>query len=75
MQKAKHEFFINWIIIDQQSFNIVDNLSFQKFITCIQPRYKLPIRHTLKEMIMSKFEIARTEVLNFLLDLQHKFEH
>jgi len=66
MQKAKHEFFINWIIVDQQSFNIVDNLSFQKFITCIQPRYKLPTRHTLKEMIMSKFEKARTEVLNYL---------
>jgi hypothetical protein len=66
MQKAKHEFFVNWIIMDQQPFNIVDNLSFQKFISSIQPRYKLPTRHTLKEMIVSKFETARIEVLNYL---------
>jgi len=67
MQKAKHEFFVNWIIMDQQSFNIVDNLSFQKFISSIQPWYKLlPTRHTLKKMIVSKFETARTEVLNYL---------
>lgn len=66
MQKAKHEFFIKWVIIDQQPFTIVNNLSFQKFMSSIQPRYKLPSRNTLKEMIIKKFEIAQIEVLNYL---------
>ena len=66
MQNAKHKFFVNWIIMDQQPFNIVDNLSFQKFILSIQPRYKLPTRQTLKKMILSKFETAWIEVLDYL---------
>jgi hAT family C-terminal dimerisation region/Domain of unknown function (DUF4413) len=66
IQKAKHEFFINWIVIDQQPFTIVNNLSFKKFMSSVQPKYKLPSRNTLKEMIMKKFETVQTEVLNYL---------
>ena len=66
MHKAKHELFVNWVITDQQPFTIVSNLSFQKFLSSIQPRYKLPSRNTLKEMIMDKFKAAQTEVLNYL---------
>jgi hypothetical protein len=66
MQKAKHKLFINWVVIDQQPFTIVNNLSFQKFMSSIQPRYRIPSRNTLKEMIIKKFEIAQTEVLNYL---------
>lgn len=65
-QNAKHEILVNWIILDQQPFTIVDNLNFQKFISSIQPRYKLPIRHTLKKMILSKFKTARVEICNYL---------
>src|SRR4051812_20915702 len=66
IQKAKHELFVNWIVIDQQPFTIVDNSSFQKFMSSIQPRYKLPSRHTLKEMVMTKFKTACKEVHNYL---------
>ena len=57
-QKQKHIFLLNWIIIDQQLFTIVENQSFQKFISIIQPKYKLPSRYTLKEMVLSKFKAA-----------------
>jgi hypothetical protein len=65
-QEAKHEFLVNWIIIDQQPFTIVDNLSFRKFMLSVQPRYKLPTRSTLKDMILSKFKTAREEICNHL---------
>lgn len=66
IQDAKHEFLVNWVIIDQQPFSIVDNLSFRKFMLSIQPRYKLPSRYTLKKMILSKFQTAREEICNYL---------
>ena len=65
MQKAKHEFLVNWVIVDQQPFTIVDNSSFRKFMSSVQPRYKLPSRYTLKEMIVSKFEMAQKEICNY----------
>ena len=65
-QKEKHIFLLNWVVVDQQSFALVENQSFQKFISIIQPRYKLPSRHTLKEMILSKFKTAREEIINYL---------
>ena len=66
IQKTKHELFINWIVVDQQPFTIVDNSSFQKFMSSIQPRYKLLSRHTLKGMVMTKFKAACEEVHNYL---------
>ncbi|GBC48818.1 zinc finger BED domain-containing protein RICESLEEPER 2-like [Rhizophagus irregularis DAOM 181602=DAOM 197198] len=71
-QKEKHAFLINWVIIDQQPFTLVENLSFQKFMLAVQPRYKLPSRHTLKEMIISKFKKSREEVSNNLQLLTSK---
>ena len=66
MQEAKHEFLVNWVVVDQQPFTVVDNLSFQKFMSSVQPRYKLPTRQTLKEMILLKFKTAREEICNYL---------
>ena len=37
MQDAKHEFLVNWVIVDQQPFTIVNNSSFRKFMLSIQP--------------------------------------
>ncbi|CAI2190567.1 12067_t:CDS:2, partial [Funneliformis geosporum] len=71
-QKKKHIFLVNWVIIDQQPFTLVENQSFKKFILEIQPRYKLPSQFTLKNMITSKFEIARVEICNYLQLLTFK---
>ncbi|CAI2196125.1 14679_t:CDS:2, partial [Funneliformis geosporum] len=31
-QKKKHIFLVNWVIIDQQPFTLVENQSFKKFM-------------------------------------------
>src|SRR3989337_1361762 len=66
IQKEKHVFLINWIIVDQQPFTVVENQQFQKFVFSIQPRYKLPSRHFVKEMIIQKFTNARMQINNYL---------
>lgn len=66
IQKEKHKLFINWVITDQQPFTIVENLNFKKFIASIQPKYKIPSRHTIKDMIMKKFENAQVQISNYL---------
>ena len=65
-QQEKHKVFVNWIIIDQQPFTLVENLSFQKFISAIQPKYDLPTRKTLKKMILSKFNSSRKKICDYL---------
>ncbi|GBC16343.2 zinc finger BED domain-containing protein RICESLEEPER 2-like [Rhizophagus irregularis DAOM 181602=DAOM 197198] len=66
IQQEKHNLFVNWIITDQQPFTIVENQSFKKFIASIQPKYKIPSRHTIKDMIMKKFENAQIQIKNYL---------
>jgi hypothetical protein len=64
--QEKHKLFINWIITDQQPFTVVENKNFRKFLSSIQPRYKLPSRHTVKSMIMNKFKDAQKQINNYL---------
>jgi hAT family C-terminal dimerisation region/Domain of unknown function (DUF4413) len=71
-QKERHTFLVNWVAIDQQPFTLVENQSFQKFMLAVQPRYKLPSRHTLKEMVISKFKTSRVEICNYLQLLTSK---
>jgi len=66
VQKEKHKLLINWIITDQQPFTIVENKSFKKFMLTIQPKYRLPSRHTIKDMIIKKFESAQSQIDNYL---------
>ncbi|PKK78863.1 hypothetical protein RhiirC2_830657 [Rhizophagus irregularis] len=66
IQQEKHNLFVNWIITDQQPFTIVENQSFKKFIASIQPKYKIPSQHTIKDMIMKKFENAQIQIKNYL---------
>ncbi|CAB4419542.1 unnamed protein product [Rhizophagus irregularis] len=62
--KAKH--FDVYKDLDQQPFTIVENQSFKKFIASIQPKYKIPSRHTIKDIIMKKFENAQIQIKNYL---------
>lgn len=66
LQQEKHKLFINWVITDQQPFTVVENKNFRKFLSSIQPRYKLPSRHTVKSMIMNKFKDAQKQLSNYL---------
>src|SRR5579859_4485821 len=73
VQKEKHNLFINWVITDQQPFTIVENQDFNKFMASIQPNYKLPSRHIVKDMIMKKFENAQAQINNYLQLSTSKF--
>jgi hypothetical protein len=66
LQQEKHKLFINWIITDQQPFTLVENKNFKEFLFSIQPRYKLPSRQTVKNMIINKFKVARKQINNYL---------
>ncbi|GBC04182.1 hypothetical protein RclHR1_05560002 [Rhizophagus clarus] len=66
LQQEKYKLFINWIITDQQPFIVVENKNFRKFLSSIQPRYKLPTRYTVKSMIMNKFKDAQKQINNYL---------
>src|SRR6266542_5583420 len=66
IQKEKHKSLVNWIIFDQQPFTVVENQQFQNFVFSIQPRYKLPSRHFVKDMIVQKFIEAQIQINNYL---------
>src|SRR6266496_2828203 len=72
IQKEKHKSLVNWIIVDQQPFTVVENQQFQNFVFSIQPRYKLPSRHFVKDMIVQKFTEAQVQINNYLQLLNSK---
>jgi hypothetical protein len=72
LQTEKHNLFINWIITDQQPFTIVENKDFRKFLLSIQPKYKLPSRNTVKDMIIKKFKNTQDQIKNYLQLLTSK---
>lgn len=55
---------IQWIIVDLQPFNIVEQKQFQQFIHTLDPRYVLPCRQTIKEEITALFLQRRTNIIS-----------
>jgi hypothetical protein len=53
---------IQWLIVDLQPFNIVEQEEFQQFIYSLDPRYVLPCRQTIKENINSLFLQRRVNI-------------
>jgi len=45
---------------------MVENQPFQKFIFSIQPQYKLPSHHLVKDMIIQKFLKAQEQINDYL---------
>ena len=56
-----------WIIADQQPFSVVENANFVKMMNIFDPRYKVPDRHQIKDMVVDEFDRRR---LNIVYDLQ-----
>ena len=42
---------IQWIIVDLQPFNVVEQTEFQEFVHSLDSRYVLPCRQTIKEEV------------------------
>jgi hypothetical protein len=63
---------VNWVITDCQSFRVVDNLNFRKFITKLNPKFQIPSRQTLRKKIDNNFEKYKKDIIkifqvNFIL--------
>ena len=51
-----------WIIADQQPFSVVENEIFIKMMNIFDPRYKVPDRHQIKEMVIQEFDLRRSNI-------------
>ena len=65
-KKERDLALITWIIIDQQPFCVVENNKFLELINILDPRYKIPERHQVKDMVVSYFNEQRTKIADIL---------
>jgi len=68
MEHTKH--LVQWLICDLQPFTTVDNPHFRAFVNHFCPRYTIPERHQVKDLIIGAFDSQRIRVANEL----HKIE-
>ena len=71
-QKKKHKckkldsLLVDWIVDDQQPFQVVVNKRFVKLVDGLNPSYKLPVRQTVNKIIDSKYEKIYNEKIDYL---------
>ncbi|GBB87003.1 hypothetical protein RclHR1_13460004 [Rhizophagus clarus] len=51
-----------WIVDNQQPFSVVENEKFIEMMHIFDPRYKIPDRHQIKEMIIDEFNERRSNI-------------
>ncbi|GES76567.1 zinc finger BED domain-containing protein RICESLEEPER 2-like [Rhizophagus clarus] len=51
-----------WIIDNQQPFSVVENEKFIEMMHIFDPRYKIPDRHQIKEMIIDEFNERHSNI-------------
>ncbi|KAJ4933657.1 hypothetical protein JOQ06_030481 [Pogonophryne albipinna] len=47
---------VNMVVKDSQPFSIVDDCGFKELVALLDPRYTLPSRRVLKEMVVKRYE-------------------
>ncbi|XP_073835857.1 E3 SUMO-protein ligase ZBED1-like [Musca autumnalis] len=67
-KKAIDTALISMICSDIQPFSIVEDKGFQDFVKCLDPRYVLPSRNTLKNIHMAEMYRVAKEKLKFILN-------
>jgi BED zinc finger len=60
------EKLINWIIMDNQPFQVVDNTYFKELINILNPGFQIPSRNTIKDKIYKKFTEYKQKLINIL---------
>jgi hypothetical protein len=53
---------IQWLIVNLQPFNVVEQVEFQQFIHSLDPRYVLPCRQIIKESVKSLFSQRKVNI-------------
>ncbi|KAK3212211.1 hypothetical protein Dsin_016917 [Dipteronia sinensis] len=56
----------NMVILHEYPLSIVDHFGFQRFLTSVQPMFKIPTRNTLKSDIMKTYDYERVKTLDLL---------
>jgi hypothetical protein len=65
-QDEHTKYLVQWIICDLQPFSVVDNSYFREFINYFCPRYIVPERHQIKDLIIKRYNARRTKIINDL---------
>ncbi|KAJ4922349.1 hypothetical protein JOQ06_025886 [Pogonophryne albipinna] len=52
---------VNMVVKDSQPFSIVDDCGFKELVALLDPRYTLPSRRVLKEMVVKRYEEEKTK--------------
>lgn len=61
-KSERDQVVVDWVIFDQQSFNVVENKKFIKMMNTFDPRYKVPDRHQIKELTILEFDNRRSKI-------------
>ncbi|KAK2661315.1 hypothetical protein Ddye_007848 [Dipteronia dyeriana] len=56
----------NMIILHEYPLSIVDHSGFQRFISSVQPMFKIPTKNTLKSDIMKLYDYEKVKTLDLL---------
>ena len=65
-QMEHTKYLVQWLICDLQPFTTVDNPYFRAFVNHFSPRYTIPERHQVKDLIIGAFDNRRTKIANEL---------
>jgi hypothetical protein len=71
-QQVRNKAFVDWIISDLQPFQIVENPHFIYMFKIFDPRYQVPNRQNLKEMVVNKFNTIRKNIGAFMAQIPGK---
>ena len=52
---------VNMVVKDLQPFSIVDDCGFKELVALLDPKYTLPSRRALKEMVVKRYEEEKTK--------------
>src|SRR6266542_5398927 len=72
VQIKKTQAIIKWIVLDMQSFKVVESTAFNNMILVLDPHYQIPGRGTVKNIIMKEFEKRRELIKNIIKNILGK---
>ncbi|XP_073470760.1 zinc finger BED domain-containing protein 4-like [Aquarana catesbeiana] len=61
------EALTQFIILDDQPLSIVENMGFQRFLNVLEPKYDIPSRHYIRDIILPKIHDTVKKHINIML--------
>jgi hypothetical protein len=66
---------LRWIVISQQPFTVVEEITFQEFIKTFYPEAKLPTANTIKNNIMECYENETKKIQEILQNISGQISY